>query len=90
MIGETYGILPHRILGHTTGRMEAFWTDAGVRYATAQFKQEARDSADSAGTATPAEKNQLHNEQDQLAEQRDREPSPEEQLAALEGTEGDE
>lgn len=95
MIGEEYGERPHRVLGlHDQTDLEAFWTDAAVRHATVQFKdeqrEEAKSNASSAGTATPREQNQLHDEQEQRARMREsmqqagkQAPSPEGQLDRL-------
>lgn len=93
LIGSEYGVRPYRVLGlHEQTDLEAFWTDAAVRQATAQFKKEQVDNADpnSAGTATKHEKKQLHNEQEQRADLREsmeqagqQTPSPEGQLERL-------
>lgn len=61
-------------LHHQTD-LEAFWTDATVRHAATTYKnekkKEAQQNHDSAGAASPQEKSQLQNEQEQRAKLRE-------------------
>lgn len=73
-------------------RLEAFWTDAAVRQATVQFKQDQQDDAtgSSSGVASPQQKDELHDDQEQRAKIREsmeqagqQTPSPDGQLDRL-------
>jgi hypothetical protein len=75
--------------------MEAFWVDAAVRHAGVQFENERRKEAEQshgkAGTASPSEKDELHDNQEQRARLRESmeqagqlAPDPDGQMDALE------
>jgi len=78
-----------------------FWFNAQVRSATAQFKkkkqEEARNNADSPGTADPQQRRELHQRQEDRAKTREsmqqagmHAPSPDGQLSTLDQVRQDE
>jgi hypothetical protein len=71
-MAETYGYLPTEVLDQPASD---FWLNASIRHATEQFKndmeQQARQGQTQAGVASPAEKNELVQDNDARAEQRE-------------------
>lgn len=99
-MGEAYGERPTELLGiaHEQTSTEQYWMDAGIRQATAEHKKEkqdeVRENQNTAGAASPREKDKLHKEQEQRAELREameqtgkQTPDPEGQLELLESLE---
>lgn len=94
-MGETYGMLPTEVLDQPASD---FWLNANIRAATERFKQDAKKQADSAqtqaGVASPAEKNELVEENEARADRREDiedqggQVPLADQMAALQDTEG--
>lgn len=91
-MGETYGVLPTDVMKR---RPRDFWLNAQIRAATEQFKADQRADAQAGaqgpGVATPAEKRDLAQRQEQRADQREdmeeagqKTVDADDQLAALE------
>jgi hypothetical protein len=71
-MGETYGELPTDVLDQPAS---LFWLNANIRMATEQFKQDMKKQADSAqtdaGVASPSEKNELVEANEDRADRRE-------------------
>lgn len=92
--GKTYGHLPSELLGadRHLSKIQQFWLNSKIRAATAKHIEDSRRDGQSAGVATQREKEELVEQQDQRAKNREQMQetgvstgSLEGQLDALEG-----